>query len=81
MSGSEPLPHERYYIHISYNTHNKRKLTLSKTANDTKTILKPIPMIFLLKNAPHSLPILYQLLNIQNPTQLLNCTVVQTNQT
>ena len=56
MSGSEPLPHERYYIHISNNTHNKRKLTLSKTANNTKTILKPIPMIFLLKNAPHSLP-------------------------
>ena len=58
MSGPEPLPHERYYIHNSYNTHNKRKLTLSKTANDTKTILKPIPMIFLLKNAPHSLPTL-----------------------
>ena len=30
---------------------------MSKIANDTKTILKPIPMIFLLKNhAPHSLP-------------------------
>ena len=47
---------EIYYIEKCINSHGKPKLTLSKTANNTKTILKPIPMIFLLKNAPHSLP-------------------------
>ena len=46
---------EVYYIESRLNSHGKPKLTLSKTANNTKTILKPIPMIFLLKNAPHSL--------------------------
>ncbi len=46
---------ELYCIESRLNSHGKPKLTLSKTANNTKTILKPIPMIFLLKNAPHSL--------------------------
>ena len=49
---------EVYYIETCINSHGKTKLTLTEKPIITKTILKPKPMIFLLKNAPHSLPTL-----------------------
>ena len=51
---------EVYYIETCINSHGKTKLTLTEKPIITKTILQPIPMLFLLKNhAPHaSLPTL-----------------------
>ena len=68
---------EVYYIETCINSHGKPKLTLTEKRNITKTILKPIPMIFLLKNAPHSLPTLeYSVSNT-----VVDCTEVPTNRT
>ena len=42
---------EVYYIETCINSHGKTKLTLTEKPIITKTILKPIPMLFLLKTA------------------------------